>query len=153
MEDSDVLEEETRKLELAQVDEKSKYAKWRVIELKKKINLGNYTYSASTSTQPENITTNTTVVDSHKSPVSSVSTHSPSPVLPTLPTIKPEPVVCSSYPSSTHSSPTLMYDPKTISECEKLARFGISALHFDDIPTAIQNFQDVLKILATLQKH
>ncbi len=153
--------------DLLQVDEKSKYAKWRIAELKKLIesagsvesltgNSANIVYSANASSPTIN---------------SNNATHSPTTHIPTnthipnttnttnsLPSINQSPPSYNlplqqpihSPVTQNVSSPTLVFDPKIISEAEKQARFAISAMHFDDLPTAIQNLQRAIALLQPL---
>lgn len=191
--------------ELSQVDEKSKYAKWRVVELRRMLeSLGTKSCSGSTlaslntKTTPENATvdavkanTTFTFINANANANSNVKANanlndnsnakakadsndnvkandtfhmSPMPTTPPAYNLPlQQPIHSPSPTSSSHNqqqqqqqpqvihSPTLMYDPKVLSEAEKQARFAISALHFDDISTAIQNLQRAIAILQALQ--
>ncbi len=165
--------------DLLQVDEKSKYAKWRIAELKKLIesagsvesltgNSANIVYSANASSPTINsnnathsptthIPTNTHIpTTTHVQ----TTTHIPNTTNTTnsLPSINQSPPSYNlplqqpihSPVTQNVSSPTLVFDPKIISEAEKQARFAISAMHFDDLPTAIQNLQRAIALLQPL---
>ena len=164
--------------ELAQVEEKSKFAKWRAVELKKAIVSGDLSSvtsnvtskvespkvintsnpsntsntsnpsNTSNSSNPSTTSTTSTITSPHQQshqqqsynlplqqPIFSISTPTPS----SIPT----------YTAPT-SPPQLTYDPKLIAEAEKQAKFAISALHFDDLPTAITNLQRAIDILRPL---
>lgn len=159
--DGDVQEE------LAQVEEKSKFAKWRAVELKKAIVSGDLSAlnnsGLNSSNNSRNVSSPTNAVPSapvvHSSPVVNTppQQHQPQPQqsynLPLQ-----QPIFSSSSNSSPNipaysaptSPPQLAYDPKLIAEAEKQAKFAISALHFDDLPTAIANLQRSMDILKSL---
>lgn len=126
-EETRVFEEPRAAQERQQVDEKSKFAKWRIIELKKGL--------LSTTAGSSNIDGT-----AHSNRVCSPSA-APSPAIVPLTapkTFTPPPV------------PQQLYDPRTIADCEKFARFAISALHFDDLPTALKNLQAAIDTILPL---
>lgn len=139
LEDPSVLDlgVEERTSELAQIDEKSKYAKWRIMEIKKQLTSIQLTESS------ESIPT---------SPQSSVYRASPVNHVPNVPQVQvplpsaatASPIVAA-YPST--SPVALLYDPKVLGNCEKLARHAISALQFDDVESAADNLRNALKLL------
>lgn len=54
----------------------------------------------------------------------------------------------------TQTSPSRNYkilDPKVLGEAEKLGKHGVSSIQFDDIPTAIKNFERAISLLQSLQ--
>lgn len=54
----------------------------------------------------------------------------------------------------TQTSPSRNYkilDPKILAEAEKLGKHGVSSIQFDDIPTAIKNFERAISLLQSLQ--
>jgi hypothetical protein len=142
LEDSSALDldDEERLEELRQVDEKSKFAKWRVIEIKKQL------LSLNTPSSPVP-TLNNTASNQSLSNIDNTTYTSP-------------PILGKSPPqmnlSNTVASPSLtpqnvlLYDPKVLGECERHARHAISALHFDDIETAAENLQIALNTLKPL---
>ena len=157
LEDSSVLDlgEEEQTSELAQIDEKSKYAKWRIVEIKKQLTSIQSTDAIPTSPQSRLVspnqsqTVNYTHVQSPIIPgpvnhVPNVSqTHSPSVPLATIPNFT---TTSPTNPSST-SPVGPLYDPKVLSNCEKHARHAISALNFDDVESAADNLRAALKLL------
>lgn len=126
-----------------QIDEKSKYAKWRIIEIKKQL----MNTSATSSSSPTNNSSNLPM--SYKSASSSSPT--PIPTTQTSPQIPTPPVYTSPQPYQqavqVSSQPALLYDPKVLADCEKYARHAISALNFDDVETAADNLRTALKVL------
>lgn len=127
LEDPSALElsEEERTDELTQIDEKSKYAKWRIIEIKKQLMNSNssnlpMSYKSSSFTPP--------------APTQTPTQTSPQPYHQTVPQVSSPP-------------PALLYDPKVLADCEKYARHAISALNFDDVETAADNLRTALKVL------
>lgn len=155
MEDPAALElgEEERSEELEQVDEKSKFAKWRVVEIKKQLML---------NSTINKICSNSSPIINHNSPVinSLVNNNISSPVnftsppivshshLPGHNSVQSSPTYSQSQAQAQVSSPpALMFDPKKLSECERLARHAISALNFDDVETAADNLRAALKVL------
>ena len=152
--------------EVGQIDEKSRYAKWRAVELKKRLESE---FDSGSSTGNVNVQSGASnLVPSYQSPTqvpSQMPTQSPTQVPSQFPTQSPTqlPIQAPSQPPTynlpfqqpvsavtTITSPALIYDPKIISEAEKQARHAISALHFDDIPTAIANFQKAINLLSPL---
>lgn len=160
MEDAAALDlgEEERLEELGQVDEKSKYAKWRVIEIKKQLMLNSTTASPKSQTQTQSSPSVPVNLVQQTTPISPVQSQTSQPISPTLPhnhlpghhhspqQIHPQ-TSPSPYSPPAAASFTLMYDPKTLSECERYARHAISALNFDDIETAADNLRTALKVL------
>lgn len=147
LEDPSVLElgEEERSDELTQIDEKSKYAKWRIIEIKKQL------MNTSASSSPANKYSNLPMSYkglSFSPPV--VSPQKPAPTQ-TSTQISTPPVNTNPQPYQqavqVSSPPALLYDPKVLADCEKYARHAISALNFDDVETAADNLRTALKLL------
>lgn len=143
LEDPSVLDlsEDEAADELKQVDEKSKFAKWRIVELKKQLN-NNTTVNAA------NMSANLAI---HPSPTQQMfeQSHSfPQPQQPQQKSPPPPQAHPQIYSESKVSSPpALLYDPKVINECEKFARHAISALNFDDVETAAESLRSALKTL------
>lgn len=135
------LEEEERTEELGQVEEKSKYAKWRVVEIKKQLLMADNEKNRVTSPK-------STVV----SPKMSSIPQAPQTQIPQAQIQSPQIFPTTTLASANSSSPTLLYDPKVLNECEKHARHAISALNFDDIQTAADNLRAALNILEPLLK-
>jgi vacuolar protein sorting-associated protein VTA1 len=54
-------------------------------------------------------------------------------------------------PHSTSSQPTLNRDQKSTSEAQKHAKWAISALTFDDVPTAVKELRNALAALGVPQ--
>ncbi len=129
------IEAGTVEAELEQVDEKSKYAKWRISELKK---MGDSNDDVGEKK----------VVGNEYPPITQSNTTASPPAY-NLPLQQPilSPSAQLPHPLSLSQSPTLLVDPKIIAEAEKQARFAISAMHFDDLPTAIQNLQRAIALL------
>lgn len=175
IEDWELNGEEERR----QVEEKSRYAKWRISQLavmKGSVSGGgvngtgatksNSTESTETSTSNSTeITVTTPVYHSTETTPSTPSTTS-IPAITNPPSNTTTPTSPPSYnlplqqpilsPIATHQSqshqpssqsPVLLIDPKVIAEAEKQARFGISAMHFDDLPTAILHLQRAISLL------
>lgn len=153
------LSEEERADELTQIDEKSKYAKWRIIEIKKQI-----TNTSTSETISSTVINNNNNDDNNSRNISNLpmSYRSPPPVSPHQPTISPPQLASihdtsvpkSETPASTipqpqqqSSPPALLYDPKVLADCEKYARHAISALNFDDVESAAENLRTSLKLL------
>jgi hypothetical protein len=147
------LSGEERVDELSQIDEKSKYAKWRIIEIKRQlINVSTSEIASSPSVTAATTRNLSNLPMSYKSP----STSSPQ-----MPSMNPQ----AESPSKTinqtaqyhqpilpsvqqvSSPPALLYDPKILADCEKHARHAISALNFDDVETAADNLRAALKVL------
>ena len=142
LEDPGVLDlgEEERMDELGQVEEKSKFAKWRIVEIKKQFPIIKSSDSKIGNFESNNSPTTTNIALSQ-------SSHLPGhhPTTPPISKYQENPVP--------HTSPpVLLYDPKILSECEKHARHAISALNFDDIETAAKNLRTALKVLQPLLK-
>lgn len=167
LEDSTILElgEEERTSELAQIEEKSKYAKWRIVEIKKQLTSNQSIESIPTSPQ-----TSFTGLNTQTQPVNvnHVPTSPQAPQYPQYPKVSESPQYpkvseSTQYPSVSqspqipqyppHVSPPatspvgLLYDPKILSDCEKHARHAISALNFDDVESAADNLRTALKLL------
>lgn len=82
----------------------------------------------------------------------------PAPIV--LPPINvPAPVVIGSPPSSTPASSLVkppvspVLDPMTLSVAEKYARYAVSAIQFEDVPTAINNLQLCLDTLRSVSSN
>lgn len=141
LEDPSALElgEEEMTDELKQVDEKSKYAKWRIIEIKKQLMVESATASPTVNSNAfdnpyaTGSTKDTTPITTQSNPVSPVN-------------ILPQPQQYQTY-QQVQSPTALTYDPKVLSDCEKYARHAISALNFDDVETAAANLRSALKTL------
>ena len=137
LDDPSVLElgEEERTSELTQIDEKSKYAKWRIVEIKKRLISNQSIESIPTSSQgpSANVQSQYQHGQNHVSPVNH------------LPILSP---VYSPPPATSPTSPgALLYEPKVLRDCEKHARHAISALQFDDVESAADNLRMALKLL------
>lgn len=143
------LDEEERTSELAQIDEKSKYAKWRIMEIKKTLKSTD-SIGVISKSSPQASTTNMPLhhmAASPSAPVPHVVSHvAVSPVVSPINTFPA--VVSPVYPASTSPvTPALLYDPKVLSNCEKSARHAISALQFDDVESAAANLRTALELL------
>ena len=145
------LSEEERTDELTQIDEKSKYAKWRIIEIKKQL-MNASTSESIVSPVVTNASSNTSNLPmSYKSPPTASYQPTISPQMtsinrtsePPAHTIPQSP----KQPLQQSSPPTLLYDPKVLADCEKYARHAISALNFDDVESAAENLRTSLKLL------
>ncbi|KAJ1512109.1 hypothetical protein HMI56_004496 [Coelomomyces lativittatus] len=130
------------KEEMNDVKEKIKYAKWKATSILKHPPLP-------------------------PSPVSSTSTPSSFPSMPTSfepsssstqPAVPPtEPNVVApmssstwltSEPPSMATSTSSKYDPSVLTDAQKQARFGINALDYEDIPTALSHFEKAIALLS-----
>lgn len=141
------FDEETRQREMQQTEEKSKYAKWRVLEIRKSVG----GVSVSPTGSPK----------SSEAPAAKPATQptsQPAPYqLPSqTPTLQPGHYASVSHhdsrvsPHSPPTAPVVSPNPRALAESERLARFAISALHFDDVPTAVQNLQSAINVLLPL---
>jgi hypothetical protein len=131
-----------RSEEIAQVDEKSKYAKWRIIEIKKSL------VKAKDSPMSPSISDYTTQPQSQSQPQQPQVQMTQSPIQSQTQPHSIQSQVQS--PTINQLSPVLAHDPKIVSECERHARHAISALNFDDFETAAENLKTALKILQPL---
>lgn len=125
------MTDEERKDEMGQVDEKSKYAKWRIVEIKRQINENSNYLNNQISSSPIHL--NSPGIYNNPSSPPIINTE-----------IKPEPTTTNTNTTTTINTTV---DPKVLSECEKYARHAISALHFDDLETAAQNLNNALMLL------
>jgi hypothetical protein len=144
---------------LAQIDEKSKYAKWRIIEIKKQLKSSQMNESNEFNQSNESISLNFENSNSIISPKQQHSqlqsqprtTINQVPIIPQLNSpreqIIPNFDQVSNQNQNQNSPVALLYDPKVISNCEKHARHAISALQFDDIESAADNLRLALKLL------
>ena len=156
LEDSSALQltDEELQDELNQVDEKSKYAKWRIIEIRKQLMLNSTLSPSNQQKGSEDIkSTHSTSSDrsDSKSPIIDANTYNSNTC--TSNNTSSTPQIINSIPIqslNSSSSPVLLYDPKVLSECERHARHAISALNFDDIETAAHNLQTALDLLKPL---
>lgn len=157
LEDSSALQLTDDELqdELGQIDEKSKYAKWRIIEIRKQLML-NKTQPVVKSTESQSqleFKTNASSSTLNQQPTTSplISTTTSNSLNNNYTNISfTTTTTAAANNNNTNNSPTLLYDPKVLSECERQARHAISALNFDDIETAAQNLQTALDILKPL---
>ena len=143
LEDPSVLDlsDEEAADELKQVDEKSKFAKWRILEIKKQLMTDNITRNTANTA---NTSPNTTNYQSP--PIQTSKLSEPSHSIPQQPQ-SPQQIYTAQATSQISSPPALLYDPKVLSECEKQARHAISALNFDDVETAAVNLRAALNTL------
>jgi vacuolar protein sorting-associated protein VTA1 len=157
-----------------EIEDRLKYAKWKAADIVRALNEGRQPQPGppTSSPPPETTIQSPPIVaaglnalpsmsgqyppPSSASAVNSFQPTSPPQLAPiVLPPINnpPVPVAIGSPPAAMNygsTSPTL--DPSTLASAEKLARFAVSALQFEDIPTAIQNMEQALLLLRGLQK-
>ncbi|KAL7751589.1 hypothetical protein RI367_003053 [Sorochytrium milnesiophthora] len=76
--------------------------------------------------------------------------NAPPPVAPPMssssPALPPRTPVAASAPTPAGSY-QLQYHPQTLSQAQKYSRFAISALEYEDVPTAVSNLQKALALL------
>lgn len=158
-----------------EIEERIKYAKWKAADIIRALNEGRQPHpgppGASTlPNEPAQDSSSRISDDSnlpsfsgHFSPtIHAQSTLSPpppppqQPVRPTerissppvvLPSINTRPGPAPSAPSSAGTAATTA----TLANAERLARFSLSAIQFEDVPTAIKNMEQCLALLYELQ--
>lgn len=156
-----------------EIEERIRYAKWKASDIVKAINEGRQPRPGPPGTEEHDEGhKEMSSEDRHACTLPSMSGQFPpltSPILPppslqsvVLPPINtsPPPAVCGApssppvAPSVSHSSSQSSANPELATNmalAEKYARFGVSAIQFDDLPTAIKNLELSLNILYTLQ--
>ncbi|RKP17139.1 DUF605-domain-containing protein [Rozella allomycis CSF55] len=130
---------------------KVKHAKWRMVEIAKAMKEGREPrpvelQSPSMSTPNDQTLNNSNEQTYITSPVGSQ-------VSPTIPTsINVHQSIRTSdfdepLPEDYYTFIETKIDDRITNEAQKLAKYAVSALMFDDIPTAIKNLEDAIKIL------
>jgi len=150
-----------------EIEERIKYAKWKAADIVRALNEGRSPLSgppskhATEGVHQERRQSTTSVsppppsVDTRHSPPTHEDQTSPASqkshtdaILPSFSgQFSPPPapsVPIASYPQPSSGKVT---DPLAMSNAEKYARYAISAIQFDDVPTAIKNLEQALAIL------
>ena len=149
-----------------EIEERVKYAKWKAADIIRALNEGRQPQPGppTSSPPPPEVTTSglPSMSGQYPPPPSApvintfqpINPPQPAPIVlppinnPPIPVTIGSPPVTMGYAGST--SPIL--DPTTLASAEKLARFAVSALQFEDVPTAIQNMEQAIALLRGLQK-
>lgn len=156
-----------------EIEERIKYAKWKAADIIKALNEGRLPNPGPPNSSPQHIETTEdssfvpltdtshlpsfsgqfsptgTAPPSISAPLHSLQRSSPPIVLPSI--SMPSPVSIIS-PAVNHPSLTAsVASAATLANAEKLARYSLSAIQFEDVPTAIKNMEQALAILHALQ--
>lgn len=155
-----------------EIEERIKYAKWKAADIVKAINEGKQPQAgpprrgsegeSNIEHRPQSPTLSEPNQPHlpHSQPKSSIFTESNHYTLPSLSgqfpinRESPLPETLSSHSDTTgYAAPVSpVLDPATLAQAEKYARYTVSAIQFEDVPTAIQNLELCLETLRDLQR-
>jgi vacuolar protein sorting-associated protein VTA1 len=140
----------------ASIQEKIRYARWKAAEIAKAIKEGRPitpgppTTEQTEDEQPMGDKNNNVVDDNFLPQVPKMIIDSPPTRDNCFSPSTGKPIISQTAKSVEYSSKGP--DPLVLAKAEKNCKFAISALQYEDIPTAIDNLQKALDILNTLQK-